>query len=85
MNGSQFFLATLLLKSAFLLFLISTFLFWPNLISSPTTQHQQPAGASGRKLTTSKLDSSKTSGLEIDPRYGVEKRLVPTGPNPLHH
>ncbi|KAF4398766.1 hypothetical protein G4B88_028129 [Cannabis sativa] len=21
----------------------------------------------------------------IDPRYGVEKRLVPTGPNPLHH
>ncbi|OMO83079.1 hypothetical protein COLO4_22708 [Corchorus olitorius] len=25
------------------------------------------------------------SGNEIDPRYGVEKRLVPTGPNPLHH
>lgn len=24
-------------------------------------------------------------GDEIDPRYGVEKRLVPTGPNPLHH
>ncbi|KAM3406367.1 hypothetical protein ACQJBY_000445 [Aegilops geniculata] len=24
-------------------------------------------------------------GEEIDPRYGVEKRLVPTGPNPLHH
>ncbi|KAI5063748.1 hypothetical protein GOP47_0022295 [Adiantum capillus-veneris] len=24
-----------------------------------------------------------TSG--IDPRYGVEKRLVPTGPNPLHN
>ncbi|KAK4357561.1 hypothetical protein RND71_023171 [Anisodus tanguticus] len=22
---------------------------------------------------------------EIDQRYGVEKRLVPTGPNPLHH
>ncbi|KAG8498901.1 hypothetical protein CXB51_005258 [Gossypium anomalum] len=22
---------------------------------------------------------------EIDPRYGVAKRLVPTGPNPLHH
>ncbi|KAG1341996.1 hypothetical protein COCNU_05G002250 [Cocos nucifera] len=22
---------------------------------------------------------------EIDPRYGVEKRLVPTGPNPLHN
>ncbi|KAL7608735.1 CLAVATA3/ESR (CLE)-related protein 12 [Lactuca sativa] len=33
------------------------------------------------------------SGLEFggiisdvtDPRYGVEKRLVPSGPNPLHH
>ncbi|KAK7275180.1 hypothetical protein RIF29_16289 [Crotalaria pallida] len=25
------------------------------------------------------------SGTEIDPRYGVEKRRVPTGPNPLHH
>ncbi|KAJ0818572.1 hypothetical protein HanPI659440_Chr00c01g0704041 [Helianthus annuus] len=24
-------------------------------------------------------------GSEIDPRYGVEMRLVPTGPNPLHH
>ncbi|KAG1368630.1 putative CLAVATA3/ESR (CLE)-related protein 9 [Cocos nucifera] len=22
---------------------------------------------------------------EIDPRYGVDKRLVPTGPNPLHN
>jgi hypothetical protein len=25
------------------------------------------------------------SDKEIDPRYGVEKRRVPTGPNPLHH
>ncbi|KAJ0683318.1 hypothetical protein HanPI659440_Chr16g0657011 [Helianthus annuus] len=25
------------------------------------------------------------SGSRIDPRYGVEKRLVPTGPNPLHN
>ncbi|KAK7343894.1 hypothetical protein VNO77_12996 [Canavalia gladiata] len=25
------------------------------------------------------------SNTEIDPRYGVEKRRVPTGPNPLHH
>ncbi|KAH7278556.1 hypothetical protein KP509_38G046300 [Ceratopteris richardii] len=24
-------------------------------------------------------------GGEIDPRYGVDKRLVPTGPNPLHN
>ncbi|KAK3152892.1 hypothetical protein QOZ80_2BG0164980 [Eleusine coracana subsp. coracana] len=25
------------------------------------------------------------AGEEVDPLYGVEKRLVPTGPNPLHH
>ncbi|AES89983.1 Clavata3/ESR (CLE) gene family member [Medicago truncatula] len=24
-------------------------------------------------------------GVEIDPRYGVDKRLVPSGPNPLHN
>ncbi|CAI9785342.1 unnamed protein product [Fraxinus pennsylvanica] len=35
----------------------------------PPDLHQQPA----------------TPGNEIDPRYGVEKRRVPTGPNPLHH
>ncbi|CAN6333012.1 unnamed protein product [Urochloa humidicola] len=25
------------------------------------------------------------NGEELDPRYGVQKRMVPTGPNPLHH
>lgn len=25
------------------------------------------------------------SDYEIDPRYGVQKRLVPSGPNPLHN
>jgi hypothetical protein len=29
--------------------------------------------------------SCKLSGDEIDPRYGVQKRIVPTGPNPLHN
>lgn len=28
---------------------------------------------------------SPPSDHEIDPRYGVEKRLVPSGPNPLHN
>ncbi|KAL1325987.1 hypothetical protein HN51_036029 [Arachis hypogaea] len=28
---------------------------------------------------------SHMTEAEIDPRYGVDKRLVPTGPNPLHH
>ncbi|KAE9609678.1 hypothetical protein Lalb_Chr07g0178581 [Lupinus albus] len=31
------------------------------------------------------LVKPEPAGSEIDPRYGVEKRLVPTGPNPLHH
>ncbi|PIA44692.1 hypothetical protein AQUCO_01700352v1 [Aquilegia coerulea] len=31
------------------------------------------------------MEDSDPSGNEIDLRYGVEKRLVPTGPNPLHH
>ncbi|KAK4791744.1 hypothetical protein SAY86_032157 [Trapa natans] len=29
--------------------------------------------------------SDEETKNEIDPPYGVEKRLVPTGPNPLHH
>ncbi|KAK8692693.1 hypothetical protein V6N13_070300 [Hibiscus sabdariffa] len=51
--------------------------------------------SSNRKLLANKFDFTpflhhhhhhlKHSGNEIDPRYGVEKRLVPTGPNPLHH
>ncbi|XWS37686.1 hypothetical protein CRYUN_Cryun19dG0066300 [Craigia yunnanensis] len=28
---------------------------------------------------------SEPSGYEINPRYDVEKRLVPTGLNPSHH
>lgn len=50
-----------------------------------------------RKVLASKIDFSpffKSHHIpvqkdpfdsEIDPRYGVEKRRVPTGPNPLHH
>ncbi|KAL3636119.1 hypothetical protein CASFOL_020666 [Castilleja foliolosa] len=30
-------------------------------------------------------ESGPPGGGEIDPRYGAEKRLVPSGPNPLHH
>ncbi|KAL8531615.1 hypothetical protein ACS0TY_008275 [Phlomoides rotata] len=32
-----------------------------------------------------KIPPEPPGGREIDPLYGVEKRLVPTGPNPLHH
>ncbi|CAN8238917.1 unnamed protein product [Cochlearia groenlandica] len=31
------------------------------------------------------LSGEEYGGDEIDPRYGVEKRRVPSGPNPLHH
>nr|GLL47641.1 CLAVATA3/ESR (CLE)-related protein 9-like [Ipomoea trifida] len=32
-----------------------------------------------------KTPPSGSSPEEIDPRYGIEKRLVPSGPNPLHN
>lgn len=40
---------------------------------SPEGHHTAPAA------------SSDETSKEIDPRYGVDKRRVPTGPNPLHH
>nr|DAD31411.1 TPA_asm: hypothetical protein HUJ06_010262 [Nelumbo nucifera] len=44
----------------------------PSLCFQPKRLHRQPP-------PPSPLND------EIDPRYGVEKRLVPTGPNPLHN
>ncbi|KAF5467609.1 hypothetical protein F2P56_011842 [Juglans regia] len=34
---------------------------------------------------SAKAQQEPAGESEIDPRYGVEKRHVPTGPNPLHH
>lgn len=45
---------------------------------SPFFKHHDHKNSEG----VLKPDPSET---EIDPRYGVEKRRVPTGPNPLHH
>ncbi|OAY47358.1 hypothetical protein MANES_06G073000v8 [Manihot esculenta] len=39
----------------------------------------------GKPSPPEKQVHKEEDGNEIDPRYGVEKRLVPTGPNPLHH
>ncbi|KAJ9140674.1 hypothetical protein P3X46_031292 [Hevea brasiliensis] len=39
----------------------------------------------GKPSLPDKRVHKEGDGNEIDPRYGVEKRLVPTGPNPLHH
>ncbi|XP_028768615.1 CLAVATA3/ESR (CLE)-related protein 12-like [Neltuma alba] len=60
---------------------------------------QQNGSMSRKVLAKSKFDFSPffknhqqrhlqppdPSDAQIDPRYGVEKRRVPTGPNPLHH
>ncbi|KAG4930231.1 hypothetical protein AAZX31_17G118100 [Glycine max] len=45
--------------------------------------HHHHRGHHRRHHHRSRVPESKET--EIDPRYGVEKRLVPTGPNPLHH
>ncbi|MBA0602363.1 CLAVATA3/ESR (CLE)-related protein 13 [Gossypium raimondii] len=45
---------------------------------TPFQKHQDQAPDQAKKQT-------KPADNEVDPRYGVEKRLVPTGPNPLHH
>ncbi|KAF3969047.1 hypothetical protein ACB098_04G083600 [Castanea mollissima] len=67
----------------------------------PLSHHTTTTTLSNRKVLISKIDFSQflqhqkkrhhvaappeSAGTEIDPRYGAEKRLVPTGPNPLHH
>lgn len=38
-----------------------------------------------KNLPAGHMHTEPAAGSEIDPRYGVEKRLVPNGPNPLHH
>ncbi|KAK3421734.1 hypothetical protein EUGRSUZ_G02356 [Eucalyptus grandis] len=69
----------------------------PSSPSSSSTFHHR--GSINRKVLASKFDFAPfqkrhgkshrpeppDDGREIDPRYGMEKRLVPTGPNPLHH
>ncbi|KAL7163779.1 hypothetical protein ACSBR2_039827 [Camellia fascicularis] len=51
--------------------------------SSTSTRYDLPRIRHGPPLLPppSPLDHDN----EIDPRYGVEKRLVPSGPNPLHN
>nr|DAD31678.1 TPA_asm: hypothetical protein HUJ06_010529 [Nelumbo nucifera] len=44
--------------------------------------HPSPSSSSSYVEVVQQPDPADS---EIDPRYGVEKRLVPTGPNPLHH
>ncbi|KAK8503941.1 hypothetical protein V6N13_021716 [Hibiscus sabdariffa] len=63
--------------------------------TSSSHSYSHSLSSSNRKLLPTKFDFTpflhhhhhhpKPSGNEIDPRYGLQKRLVPTGPNPLHH
>jgi hypothetical protein len=47
--------------------------------------HQHVHGQWNRQGIPPSSAVGKAGKDEIDPRYGVQKRLVPTGPNPLHH
>eukprot|EP00250_Pteridium_aquilinum_P008040 c17619_g1_i1 orf=504-938(-) len=57
----------------------------------PAPDKVLPNCGGGVALSPSQTDCARSpapeeaEGSEIDPRYGVEKRLVPTGPNPLHN
>ncbi|CAL8994872.1 unnamed protein product [Prunus brigantina] len=48
-------------------------------------QHQRSKSSRGDHHHMQPQSEPSADGNEIDPRYGVEKRRVPTGPNPLHH
>ncbi|XP_062159638.1 CLAVATA3/ESR (CLE)-related protein 12-like [Alnus glutinosa] len=53
---------------------------------TPFVKHHQPhTGTHHRKPSPNAHVQPEPAESEIDPRYGVEKRRVPTGPNPLHH
>lgn len=49
------------------------------------TQNASILGNTQAGECTSPSPHCANNGTTIDPRYGVEKRLVPTGPNPLHN
>jgi hypothetical protein len=50
-----------------------------------TTTAQFRSSVSSFDTNTTSVATSSSSNSNIDPRYGVDKRLVPTGPNPLHN
>ncbi|KAK8965535.1 CLAVATA3/ESR (CLE)-related protein 12 [Platanthera guangdongensis] len=48
-------------------------------------RHSRSAPSSADFNPNVTVGAGVDDGNEIDPRYGVEKRFVPCGPNPLHH
>ncbi|CAL9081890.1 unnamed protein product [Musa textilis] len=73
--------------------LVAIFLFaspWIHLPAASTSHHEASlAGSPHSQIAGSQPPPQPPPppplGEEIDPRYGVQKRLVPTGPNPLHN
>ncbi|GER50448.1 clavata3-like [Striga asiatica] len=58
----------------------------------PTVVHKKSLASANKfdlssfvKHRNRKKKMGPQSENDIDPLYGVEKRLVPSGPNPLHH
>uniref|UniRef100_A0A803QQX5 Uncharacterized protein n=1 Tax=Cannabis sativa TaxID=3483 RepID=A0A803QQX5_CANSA len=47
--------------------------------------HSNDFTSRGARPTPPPTPSGRFGSSTIDPRYGVEKRLVPSGPNPLHN
>ncbi|KAL5208554.1 hypothetical protein ABZP36_032989 [Zizania latifolia] len=47
--------------------------------------HHRGVGGGIDRWNRHGVPSPAGPGDEVDPRFGVQKRLVPTGPNPLHH
>ncbi|CAL0330545.1 unnamed protein product [Lupinus luteus] len=54
-------------------------------VSTPLHHHHHHHRHHNHHHKNHVLANANPAESEIDPRYGVEKRLVPTGPNPLHH
>ncbi|XP_065864535.1 CLAVATA3/ESR (CLE)-related protein 12-like [Euphorbia lathyris] len=88
MKISHFLTAILSLISLF--FLIFSFSFFLPNHNYVSISHRSFIN---RKMLATNFDFSpflnrhrhRHTGTRIDPRYGAEKRIVPTGPNPLHH
>ncbi|KAL1828847.1 hypothetical protein ACET3Z_007259 [Daucus carota] len=83
-----------LLQLLFLLILLTSVTSNPQ-FSQPSAllviRHRTPPGPAASwarfhvKRTRYPPPPRRDDGDEIDPRYGVAKRLVPSGPNPLHN
>ncbi|KAG6601759.1 CLAVATA3/ESR (CLE)-related protein 12, partial [Cucurbita argyrosperma subsp. sororia] len=52
---------------------------------TPFFPHPQPNRPRKHSRPAVKLEPPDSAADDVDPLYGVEKRRVPNGPNPLHN